>query len=236
MVNPPSANDQTSSPLNSLSQLYETQPCLPVIALCFFCYSTILKSCNIWKLFSWKYLYTEMKWALSAFLPFLIDGLELCEKVILLTPRYICSPVPGWLTRPGTGLYRCPRASLPQKAATGHWTPLPACPRALVHPMAKLEAPGGGVILCLPAPRALPPRALRCVIRVCRLFAMGKGGMFPVMQVGSYHWSGFSSSLLMFSPVSTAFLTDTSRQIYFLLGMHRFKIRWQYYKGIIYFI
>lgn len=162
MVNPPSANDQTSSPLNSLSQLDKTQPCLPVTALCFFCYSTTLKSCNIWKFFSWKYLYTEMKWALSAFLPFLIDGLELCEKVTLLTPRYICSPVPGWLTQPGTGLYRWPRASLPQKAATGHWTSLPACPRALVHPMAKPEAPGGGVILCLPAPRALPPTAEMC--------------------------------------------------------------------------
>lgn len=152
------------------------------------------------------------------------------------SPRNICSPMPGWLTWPGARLCQCPVVSLPLKTATDLRGPLPACPRALIHPTAKPEAPVGEVILCLLALRALPPTALRCVIHVSRLFAVGEGGMLLVRQVGCYHWNGFSSSPLMFIPTSTAFLTDTSRQMYFLLGMHRFKIRCWYYKKMIYLI
>lgn len=67
--------------------------------------------------FSWEYPHTAMKWALSAFLSSLIDGLELSQQVNLLSPRNVCSPMSNW-TR--IGLCWRPRALLPQKAATGH--------------------------------------------------------------------------------------------------------------------
>lgn len=138
-------------------------------------------------------------------------------------PRNICSPVPGWLTRP-----RCPLASLLQKAATACWAPVPACPRALVHAMAKPEAPGGRAILCLLAQESSHPH----------LWGAGdEGGMLLRRQAGCYRWSGFPACLLMFIPfipVSTASLTDVSRQVYLLLGMHRFKVWWQCYRIIIY--
>lgn len=71
--------------LSCLSHLDETWPCLPEIALCFFCLAIILKSSNIWSFFSWEYPHTAVKWALSAFLSFLIDGLELSQQISLLS-------------------------------------------------------------------------------------------------------------------------------------------------------
>lgn len=82
--------------------------------------------------------------------------------------------------------------------------------------------------------RVLPPSALRCVRHVLRLFAMGEGGILLVRQVGSHSWKGFSSSLLMFILVSTAVFDW--HKIYFLLGMHRFKIGWHYCLRITYLI
>lgn len=81
-----------------------------------------------------------MKWVLSAFPPFLVDGLELSEQVTLLSPRNICSPVQGCNTAKSRAVL-VSQGCAAQKAASGHQAPLPACPKALVHPVAKPEAP-----------------------------------------------------------------------------------------------